>query len=65
MARRSRPASLSTEEVAGSPHYLLGDTEAMIDALNRRRERWGINYLAIKPWQMDVLAPVVGRLAGT
>ncbi len=58
-------AELSMEEIAGSPHYLLGDTEAMVDRLVERRERWGINYLAIKPRHMDVLAPVVARLAGT
>ncbi|HYI13823.1 MAG TPA: hypothetical protein VEX37_00410, partial [Thermomicrobiales bacterium] len=55
---------LTIDEVAGSPHYLLGDTEAMVDRLVERRERWGINYLAIKPRHMDVLAPVVARLAG-
>jgi len=55
---------LSVDEVVGSPHYLLGDTEAMVDKLIERRERWGINYVTIKPPHMDVLAPVVARLAG-
>ncbi len=62
--------SISTEyvpvrEIARSPHYLTGDTEAMADQLRSRRERWGINYLAIKPEHMGVLAPVIARLAGT
>jgi probable F420-dependent oxidoreductase len=52
-------------EIARSPHYLVGDSEAMVDLLIERRERWGINYLAIKPEHMAVLAPVVARLAGT
>jgi probable F420-dependent oxidoreductase len=56
---------LSSAEIVGSPHYLLGSTGAMVDALIERRERWGINYLAIKPKHMDVLAPVVAKLAGT
>ncbi len=48
-----------------SPHYLLGDTDEMVEQLIARRERWGINYLAIKQPHMDVLAPVIARLAGT
>ncbi|MGI8928913.1 MAG: TIGR03621 family F420-dependent LLM class oxidoreductase [Candidatus Limnocylindrales bacterium] len=56
---------ITEAEMAGSPHYLHGDTDEMIDQLIDRRERWGINYLAIKPVHMDVLAPVVARLAGT
>lgn len=56
--------SLTQEQVVGSPHYLLGDTAQMSDLLIERRDRWGINYLAIKQAHMDVLAPVIARLAG-
>jgi len=68
--RRSGPSPalshpITEEEMAGSPHYLLGDTDEMTEQLIARRERWGINYLAIKPAHMDLLAPVIARLAGT
>ncbi|HVM30858.1 MAG TPA: TIGR03621 family F420-dependent LLM class oxidoreductase [Candidatus Limnocylindrales bacterium] len=32
------------EQLVHSPHYLTGDTARMIDALEARRERWGISY---------------------
>jgi probable F420-dependent oxidoreductase len=68
--RRSGPSPalrhpITEDEMALSPHYLLGDASEMADQLIARRERWGINYLALKPDHMDVLAPVVNRLAGT
>lgn len=56
---------LSVDEVARSPFFLAGDDEQMRDALLARRERFGINYLTLRPEQMDALAPVVGRLAGS
>lgn len=56
---------ITEAEMAGSPHYLLGGADQMTEQLIARRERWGINYLAIKPAHMDVLAPVISRLAGT
>lgn len=59
-----RSEVLSTDDIARSPHYLLGDTDAMVDRLIERRERWGINYLALKREHMDLLAPVIARLAG-
>jgi probable F420-dependent oxidoreductase len=68
--RRSGPSPalrhpISEDEMARSPHYLLGETDEMTDQLVARRERWGINYLAVKPAHMDVLAPVIARLTGT
>jgi probable F420-dependent oxidoreductase len=56
---------ISEDEMARSPHYLLGDTDEMVQQLVARRERWGTNYLGIKPIHMNVLAPVVARLAGS
>jgi len=39
--------------------------EQMIEALQQRRERWGISYYVIFERDMDAFAPVVARLAGT
>ena len=60
-----RGLGLSADEVSRSPFFLAGDVEQMGDALLARRERFGINYLTLRPEQMDALAPVVNRLAGS
>jgi probable F420-dependent oxidoreductase len=53
------------EVLADSPYALIGDTNQMIESLLERRERWGLSYFVCWPDDMDVLAPVVERLAGT
>jgi hypothetical protein len=37
----------------------------MVDTLLDRRERWGLSYVTCWEEDMDALAPVVARLAGT
>jgi probable F420-dependent oxidoreductase len=59
------PGALSAEELRRSPHHLLGDTGQMIETLLARRERWGISYIALRPRHLEVMTPVLGRLAGT
>lgn len=60
-----RARGISEEEMPRSPHYLVGEAAEMIEALLARRERWGISYLALRPGQMELLEPVIRRLAGT
>lgn len=48
-----------------SPHVLSGSTPEMVDALVERRERWGLSYVTVRGPDLDALAPVVERLAGT
>jgi alkanesulfonate monooxygenase SsuD/methylene tetrahydromethanopterin reductase-like flavin-dependent oxidoreductase (luciferase family) len=62
---RGEDAWTEPETLSGSPYALLGDASAMIDTLVERRERWGLTYMTC--WEEDVerLAPVVARLAGT
>jgi probable F420-dependent oxidoreductase len=48
-----------------SPYALVGDTEQMVETLLERRERWGLTYFTCWEEDVDVLAPVVDRLAGT
>jgi probable F420-dependent oxidoreductase len=55
----------SPEIMAEGPYSLLGDTEQMVDTLLERRERWGLSYVTCWEEDMDALAPVVARLAGT
>ena len=57
---------LSAERLAGmkAVSALVGTTDEMCETLLRRRERLGISYVAVGDELMDVLAPVVERLAG-
>jgi len=56
---------LSVDEILDAPYVLIGTVDEMVDALHRRRERWGISYFVTFDPFMDVLAPVVAKLAGT
>jgi hypothetical protein len=47
-----------------SPHFLVGDTEEMVETLLARRERWGISYLTLPAEDLPVCEPVIARLAG-
>lgn len=50
--------------LAGSPAVLVGDVERCVDLLQERRERLGISYWHLGD-DVDAVAPVVARLAGT
>jgi hypothetical protein len=47
------------------PNVLIGDVDALVDRLQERRERFGINYVTVQQGALDAFAPVVERLAGT
>jgi probable F420-dependent oxidoreductase len=49
---------------AGAVAALTGTVDEMVEALQRRRERLGISYIAVGDELMEGLAPVVERLAG-
>lgn len=53
------------DEVLSSPHVLVGPAERMVDALEERRERYGLSYVVFRGPQSTEAAPVVGRLSGT
>jgi probable F420-dependent oxidoreductase len=55
---------LTDEEIVDSPYYLLGDVEAMTDAVHARRERWGLSYYVVNERNFELAAPLVERLAG-
>lgn len=58
-----RHHGISEEELPKSPHYLVGDTQQMVEALLARRERWGISYVTFGAEHLPVLEPVMARLA--
>ncbi len=55
----------SVAEVLASPQILIGSVEQMVELLQERRERYGFSYIAVTELNMDKMAPVVERLAGT
>ncbi|HEY7296270.1 MAG TPA: LLM class F420-dependent oxidoreductase [Dehalococcoidia bacterium] len=60
-----RLPALSSAEILDSPYLLLGTVEQMVEALRCRRERFGFSYYVVFEPAIDVLAPVVARLAGS
>jgi len=56
---------LTPEEALGSPQILIGSVDEMVERLQERRARFGFSYIVVTEPNMDALAPVVARLAGT
>jgi probable F420-dependent oxidoreductase len=52
------------EEALTSPFALIGETNAMVETLYERRERWGLSYFVCFQQGLEALIPVVRRLAG-
>lgn len=60
-----RTRGISEEELPLSPHYLIGDTDEMVETLLARRERWGISYITLPASALPIFEPVMARLAST
>lgn len=56
---------VSGEALLASPLVLIGSVDAMVEQLRERRERYGLSYIVVTEPNIDRLAPVVARLAGT
>jgi len=56
---------LTTEEILGTPHFLVGTIDQIVDDLVRRREELDLSYVVFSGGAIDDMAPVVARLAGT
>jgi hypothetical protein len=50
--------------MVGSPYLLYGTLRQLRDRLERRRERTGISYYAIRQGSLEAMAPLVEALAG-
>lgn len=59
---------MSGEDIINHPHCLIGSVDAICDELLRRRETYGISYVAVlddgENNMVEAFAPVVARLAG-
>lgn len=57
-------AKAGTAGLVGSPYLLYGTLAALRDLLERRRERTGISYYAIRQGAMEEMVPLVAALVG-
>jgi probable F420-dependent oxidoreductase len=57
-----RARGISENELPLSPHYLVGDTDEMVETLLARRERWGISYITMPASALPILEPVITRV---
>ncbi|MFJ3799062.1 TIGR03621 family F420-dependent LLM class oxidoreductase [Streptomyces sp. NPDC090088] len=62
--RVARTVGMSPDGVLDHPNVLIGDTNAVIDRLHERRERFGANYITVQQRQAANFAPVVAHLTG-
>ena len=59
-----RARGISEEELVLSPHYLVGDTDQMVETLLARRARWGASYITLPEGALEILEPVIAQLSG-
>lgn len=64
LAEVAQQWKIEPAQVRESPFVLAGPVEAIVDALEARRARYGISYIAIFEQFGEAFAPVVKRLAG-
>jgi probable F420-dependent oxidoreductase len=57
--------AVTAEHVLSNPYLLIGTHEHIAEQLQRLRELYGISYFVVTVDDMEALAPVVARLAGT
>jgi len=55
---------MTVEQASNTPAALVGSVEELVETLERRRERWSMNYWVVHEGDMAAFAPVVARLAG-
>lgn len=56
---------LSSQAMAEHPNVLIGSIEEICDRIVERRDRFGISYVSFGSSNMEAVAPVVAKLAGT
>ena len=55
---------LSPEAVLESPYALTGSVDEIVAKFMEERERLGVSYITVYEKDMQVMAPIVARLAG-
>jgi probable F420-dependent oxidoreductase len=62
---RAKAAEETAADILESPFVVLGTVDEIVEALERRRQRWGISYYVAMEPALETFAPIVARLAGT
>ena len=55
----------SVEQVLQVPYVLIGTVDQICESLLARREQFGISYITVFEKNLEALAPVIARLAGS
>ena len=55
---------LSVERVLEMPSIFIGSVDQIVDEMQKRRERYGISYYVVSDRSLEMVAPIVARLAG-
>ena len=64
LARERGWNSMSAERVLEMPSIFIGSVDQIVDQMRVRRERYGISYYVVPDRSMEMVAPIVARLAG-
>lgn len=54
---------LPEERVFEMPSILIGSVERIVDEMQARRERYGISYYVLRDGHLEMVAPIIARLA--
>ena len=64
LARERGWDGMSAERVFEMPSIFIGSVDQIVDAMQARRERYGISYHVVGDRSIKMVAPIVARLAG-
>ena len=64
LARVAKMVRAPADVLVDHPNVLIGTAEALVDQLERRRERLGVNYVTVQQSCVEEFAPIVDRLTG-
>jgi probable F420-dependent oxidoreductase len=63
-ARIAGMIGVPAEGLSDHPNVLVGSVDELVDRLEERRARYGVNYVTVQQTELDSFAPVVAKLAG-
>ncbi len=64
LAREREWDGMSADRVLEMPSIFIGSVDQIVDQMQVRRERYGISYHVVGNRSMEMVAPIVARLAG-
>ncbi|BCJ52049.1 LLM class F420-dependent oxidoreductase [Actinoplanes sp. NBRC 14428] len=64
LAEHAERLGMSVSELHEVPFVLVGTADEIVAAVRRHRERWGITRYAVRRNALDLLGPLLPRLAG-